>query len=103
MSIPFSQDNVIINNFTNSTVNSVSSSSSVTYGQVLSIIDGVVLISGLRNIKSGETLQFLNNEGEFLVLGMALNLNESTVGAVLFGDERLIIPGTHVIGTGSVI
>jgi len=90
----------MINSF-NTTIKS--SLKKTIYGKVLSVIDGVVLISGLRNVKSGETLKFINDEGDLLVLGMALNLNEVTVGAVLFGDERLIIPGTHVIGTGSVI
>jgi F-type H+-transporting ATPase subunit alpha len=73
------------------------------HGTVLSIIDGVALISGLKNIKSGETLQFLDHDNKILLLGMALNLNEVTVGAVLFGDERLIKPGFLVSGTGSVI
>jgi F0F1-type ATP synthase alpha subunit len=34
---------------------------------------------------------------------MALNLNEGSVSAVLFGDERLIKPGIKVIGKGVVI
>lgn len=72
-------------------------------GTVLSIIDGVVLISGLRDVKSGETLSFLNNTGACVVTGLALNLNEKNIGAVLFGDERLIKPGFSVIGTGEVI
>jgi len=72
-------------------------------GTVLSIIDGVVLISGLKNIKSGETLKFINETGSCVLLGLALNLNEVTVGAVLFGDERLIKPGMSVIGAGTVI
>jgi proton translocating ATP synthase F1 alpha subunit len=73
------------------------------HGQVLSVIDGVVLLSGLRNIKSGETIKFLDSEGLCLVLGMALNLNKRTVGSVLFGDERLIKPGMKAVGTGFVI
>jgi proton translocating ATP synthase F1 alpha subunit len=75
----------------------------VTTGQVLSIIDGVVLISGLRDVKFGETLLFFDQANVKLLTGMALNLNTTTVGAVLFGDERLIKPGFFVKGTGSVI
>src|SRR5690606_11549731 len=52
-------------------------------GRVLSIVDGVVTISGLDNVKAGELLKFPGD-----TLGMALNLNRSTVSAVLFGSER---------------
>jgi len=67
-------------------------------GRVLSIIDGVATISGLHNVKSGELLKFPND-----ILGMALNLNRSTVSAILFGSERLIRQGDEVVGTGSVV
>jgi len=53
-------------------------------GIIKSIIDGVVIIDGLASVKAGEMLQFGNN-----VQGMALNLNQSSVSAVLFGDESL--------------
>jgi len=43
-------------------------------------------------------LQFSNK-----VQGMALNLNNETVSAVLFGDETLIKPGEYVEGTGNII
>lgn len=67
-------------------------------GRVLSIIDGVASISGLNNVKSGELLKFPNG-----ILGMALNLNRSTVSAILFGSERLVKQGDEVLGTGSVV
>jgi len=67
-------------------------------GRVLSVIDGVVTISGLHNVKAGELLKFPGD-----VLGMALNLNRSTVNAVLFGSDREIRQGDEVIGTGSVV
>src|SRR3989338_6949409 len=67
-------------------------------GRVLSVIDGVVTISGLHNVKAGELLKFSGD-----VLGMALNLNRSTVNAVLFGSDREIRQGSEVIGTGSVV
>ena len=51
-------------------------------GVIKSIIDGVVIIEGLSNVKAGEMLQFSNE-----IQGMALNLNSETVSAVLFGDE----------------
>lgn len=51
-------------------------------GVIKSIVDGVVIIEGLSNVKAGEMLQFSND-----IQGMALNLNSETVSAVLFGDE----------------
>jgi len=62
-------------------------------GKVLSVVDGVVIISGLKTVKSGETLEFFDNDENVVLTGMALNLNVMTVGAVLFGDERLVKPG----------
>lgn len=65
----------------------------------------MAVIRGLKNVKLGETLNFVdkNKNNSVLLSGMALNLNESSVSAVLFGDERLIKPGTKVIGKGVVI
>jgi F-type H+-transporting ATPase subunit alpha len=67
-------------------------------GVIKSIIDGVVIIEGLSNVKAGEMLQFSND-----IQGMALNLNSETVSAVLFGDETKIKPGEYVEGTGNII
>lgn len=72
-------------------------------GTVISVIDGVALISGLKRVKSGETLEFMSNSGEVSVRGMALNLNSNSVGAVLFGDERKVRPGDLVVGRGNII
>jgi proton translocating ATP synthase F1 alpha subunit len=67
-------------------------------GRVLSIIDGVVTISGLRKVKAGELLKFPGD-----LFGMALNLNRTNVNAVLFGSDREIHQGDEVRGTGSVV
>jgi len=72
-------------------------------GTVISVIDGVALISGLKRVKSGETLEFIGANNEVSVRGMALNLNLNSVGAVLFGDERKVRPGDLVIGQGNII
>jgi len=72
-------------------------------GTVISVIDGVALISGLKRVKSGETLEFIGANSEVSVRGMALNLNLNSVGAVLFGDERKVRPGDLVIGRGNII
>jgi len=67
-------------------------------GVIKSIVDGVVVIEGLSNVKAGEMLQFSND-----IQGMALNLNSESVSAVLFGDETKIKPGEYVEGTGNII
>jgi len=72
-------------------------------GKVLSVVDGVVIINGLKTVKSGETLEFFDDNDNLLLTGMALNLNILSVGAVLFGDERLVKPGNIVRGKGTVI
>jgi len=72
-------------------------------GKVLSVVDGIAIVNGLKNVKSGETLEFFDGNNNFLLKGMALNLNVHSIGAVLFGDERLVKPGNIVKGTGAVI
>lgn len=72
-------------------------------GKVLSVVDGIAIVNGLRHVKSGETLEFFDINDNFSVTGMALNLNVNCVGAVLFGDERLVKPGDIVKGKGTVI
>ena len=64
-------------------------------GYVISAGDGVVRIYGLDNCMSGEMLKFENG-----VYGMALNLEEESVGCVLLGDDVGVIEGTAVSRTG---
>ncbi len=65
-------------------------------GTVENIGDGIAHVSGLKGRKYGELLKF---EGG--ALGMAMELGEELVGAVLF-DETEINVGSSVIGTGEV-
>jgi len=67
-------------------------------GEVLEIGDGVARTSGLGNVMSSELVEFPNN-----VFGMALNLEEENVGAVLFGDSSLVKEGDTVKRTGKVV
>lgn len=60
-------------------------------GQVLSVCDGVATLWGLDAVGSGEMLEF---EGG--VKGMALNLGNESVGAVIFGDDRDVRQGDTV-------
>ncbi len=66
-------------------------------GTVLQVGDGVARVYGLSKVMAGELIEFPNN-----VFGMALNLEEDNVGAVLFGDETLIKEGDIVKRTGRV-
>jgi len=67
-------------------------------GTVLTVGDGIARVSGLVNAMSGELLEF--EDGTF---GMAQNLEENSVSAVLFGDDRGISEGQTVKRTGRVV
>lgn len=68
------------------------------FGTVLEIGDGIARIYGLNNCMLGELLEF---PGE--VYGMALNLEEDNVGAVIMGDDEGIKEGDVVKPTGRII
>jgi F-type H+-transporting ATPase subunit alpha len=67
-------------------------------GTVTYIGDGVAKIYGLENCMASEMLEFQNG-----VFGMALNLEEESVGAVLFGEDKLVKEGDIVKRTGKVM
>ncbi|MBU1863128.1 MAG: F0F1 ATP synthase subunit alpha [Candidatus Omnitrophica bacterium] len=67
-------------------------------GVVIEVGDGIATIYGLDNAMAGELLLFPND-----VYGMVLNLDEQTVGAVLFGDDKLIKEKDTVKLTGRVV
>ena len=67
-------------------------------GTVLSIGDGVARVFGLENVMAGELVEF---PGE--VMGMVLNLEESHVGVVIFGEDRAIKEGDTVKRTKRIV
>ena len=67
-------------------------------GRVLSVGDGIARIYGLDKVQANEMVEF-----ESGVKGMALNLEEDNVGAVLLGDSRNISEGDTVKTTGRVV
>ena len=67
-------------------------------GSVLKVGDGIATVYGLENAMSSELLEF---PGE--VFGMALNLEEDVVGAVIFGDDGGIKEGDIVKRTGRIV
>jgi F-type H+-transporting ATPase subunit alpha len=67
-------------------------------GTVTNVGDGVARVYGLDNCMNMEMLEFPNG-----VFGMALNLEEDAVGAVLFGEDKLVKEGDIVKRTGKVM
>ncbi|MBI48846.1 MAG: F0F1 ATP synthase subunit alpha [Crocinitomicaceae bacterium] len=66
-------------------------------GTVLQVGDGIARIYGLSNVQSGELIEFDNG-----VRGIALNLEEDNVGAVLLEPSRGIKEGASVKRTGTI-
>jgi len=67
-------------------------------GTVLSVGDGIARIHGLDNCMSLEMLELPHD-----VVGLALNLEEDNVGAVLFGEWDEIVEGDQVKRTGRLL
>jgi len=67
-------------------------------GQVLTVGDGIVTTDGLTDVVSGELVVF-----ETGTEGMALNLNEETVGIILLAEDSQIKEGVEVKRTGTVM
>jgi F-type H+-transporting ATPase subunit alpha len=67
-------------------------------GTVVEVGDGIATIFGLEGALSSELLEFPGG-----VMGMALNLAEETVGAVILGDATAIKEGDVVKTTGRVV
>ncbi|MBA4349331.1 MAG: F0F1 ATP synthase subunit alpha [Thermodesulfovibrio sp.] len=67
-------------------------------GVVTYVGDGVARIYGLDNCMALEMLEFPNG-----IFGMALNLEEDNIGAILFGEDKLIKEGDLVKRTGRVM
>ncbi|MCL0101736.1 F0F1 ATP synthase subunit alpha [Dehalococcoidia bacterium] len=71
--------------------------STVEVGTVVEVGDGIARVHGLTGTKYGELVEFPGN-----ILGMALNLEEETVGVVIFGEDREIREGDEVRSTSRV-
>lgn len=66
-------------------------------GTVLSVGDGIAQVYGLSKVMASELVEFPND-----IIGMVLNLDEDSVGCVLFGDSSLIKEGDTVKRTKRV-
>ena len=67
-------------------------------GIVVSVSDGIVRIHGMGDVMYGEVIEFENG-----TKGMALNLEQDSVGAVVLGDYLEIIEGQKALCTGKVL
>ena len=67
-------------------------------GSVISVGDGIARVYGLADCRSGEMLLFENGS-----YGMAINLEEDNIGAVLMGDEKGLKEGSSVSRTTKMV
>ena len=75
-------------------------------GTVIQVGDGIARVDGLRDAMAGELLEFIG-EGGKTVYGLAQNLEEDEVGAVLLGDvtairEKMADADITAVGTNTV-
>ena len=74
------------------------SAESRTEGTVVSLTDGIARIHGLTEAMQGEMLEFPGD-----IFGLALNLEQDSVGAVILGDYKNISEGDTVKCTGRIL
>ena len=67
-------------------------------GIIVSVSDGIVRIHGMGDVMYGEIIEFENGSK-----GMALNLEQDSVGAVVLGDYLELVEGQKVVCTGKVL
>src|SRR5213083_1483335 len=67
-------------------------------GTVIEVGDGIARIYGLRNAMAGELLEFENG-----IMGQVFNLEEDSIGAVIFGNYLEIKEGDSVKSTGRLL
>ena len=71
-------------------------------GTVIQVGDGIARVDGLKNAMAGELLEFVGSNGK-TVFGLAQNLEEDEVGAVLLGDVTAIKENDQVRTTGRIM
>lgn len=74
------------------------STTAKTEGVIVSVSDGIVKIHGLEEAMYGEMIEFEGN-----VYGMALNLEQDSVGAVVLGDYLSLQEGQKAYCTGRIL
>ena len=69
-----------------------------TEGTIVSLADGIARIHGLSNVMQGEMIEFPNN-----LYGLALNLEQDSVGAVILGQYESLSQGDICKCTGRIL
>src|SRR5512132_2983357 len=72
-------------------------------GSVLEVKDGIARIYGLAKAMSGEMLEVTSSETGNKITGLALNLEEDNIGAVVLGDYLQLKEGDEVRRTARVL
>ncbi len=67
-------------------------------GTIVSVSDGIVRIHGLADVMSGEMIEFQGG-----LFGMALNLEQDSVGAIVLGDYKTLAEGQSCKCTGRIL
>ena len=67
-------------------------------GSIVSVTDGITRIHGLADVRYGEMLEFPGN-----TFGLALNLEQDSVGAVVLGEYKHLKEGDTVKTTGRIL
>ncbi len=90
--------NIIVENLRKQIEKFQSDSKIEKIGHVVEIFDGIARVSGLSDLKASEMVAFENGE-----IGVALNLEEDTVGIIVLGDFSKIHEGEVVKATGQIL
>src|SRR4029453_9791677 len=72
-------------------------------GTVLEVKDGIARIYGLQKAMAGEMLEVTSSETGNIITGLALNLEEDNIGAVVLGDYLQLKEGDEVRRTSRVL
>ena len=67
-------------------------------GTIIALTDGIVRIHGLGDVQYGEMVEFPGN-----TFGLALNLEQDSVGAVVLGEYKHLSEGDSVKTTGRIL
>lgn len=78
-----------------------SESKEQTFGRVVEVGDGIARISGLTEVMMSEMLEFKTVNGS--VFGVALNLEEDSVGAIVLGESNMIKEGDEVVALNRIL
>lgn len=91
----------LVEDLKNSIANFKGKTLAQSFGEVVEVGDGIVRVRGLSKVAMNEMIEFETSDG--IVRGIAMNLEEDSVGAVALGDHLKIREGDKVLPTGRVL